>query len=138
MSNGDMTITVVTRWEGNLASMHAAEEGSRAARAHHEAWGVQNPGLLRPATGSGGLEVAFYTCDFPSMAAWGAFQDQVMASDWFTQLQLEVGAAHPDLQMVDVAVLYDAISYSDGPTLDRVSDTSPTPTKNGRGGRFRL
>jgi hypothetical protein len=104
-----MMITVVTRWEGSPGAIHAVEEGSRAARPQHEAWGAQNPRLLRPAAGSGGLEVAFYTLDFPSMAAWGAFQDQMMASDWFVQLQRDVGAAHPDLRMADTTILYDAI-----------------------------
>ncbi len=109
ISKGDIMITVVTRWEGSPGAIHAVEVGSRAARSQHEAWGAQNPRLLRPAVGSGGLEVAFYTLDFSSMAAWGAFQDQMMASDWFVQLQRDVGAAHPDLRMADTTILYDAI-----------------------------
>jgi hypothetical protein len=109
LSKGDIMITAVTRWEGSPGAIHAVEEGSRAARPQHEAWGAQNPRLLRPAVGSGGLEVAFYTLDFPSMAAWGAFQDQMMASDWFVQLQRDVAAAHPTLRMADTTILYDAI-----------------------------
>jgi hypothetical protein len=103
-------ITAVTRWEGTTGAIHAVEVGSQAARAQHEAWGAQNPRLLRPLAGSNGLEVAYYTCDFPSMEAWGAFQDQVMASEWFTQLQRDVGAAHPDLRMAETTVLYDVIN----------------------------
>ncbi len=103
-------ITVVTRWEGTPAGIHGVEVGSQAARSQHEAWGAKNPRLLRPAAGSGGLQVAFYTLDFPTMAAWGEFQDQMVGSDWFVQLQRDVSAAHPDLRMVETTVLYDALS----------------------------
>ncbi|MFL3003249.1 MAG: hypothetical protein ACJZ4L_06055 [Candidatus Poriferisodalaceae bacterium] len=103
-------ISVATRWEGTPEAMRAVEAGSRAAKAQHESWGAKNPRLMRPLTGTGGMEVALYVTDFDSMEDYGRFWDQVSASDWFTQLQADVAAAFPDLRMADTVVMYDAIA----------------------------
>ena len=90
--------------------MRAVEAGSRAAKPQHESWGAKNPRLMRPVTGTGGMEVALYVTDFESMEDYGRFWDQVSASDWFVQLQTDVAAAFPGLRMADTVVMYDAIA----------------------------
>ena len=62
------------------------EAGSKAAKPQHEAWGAKASRLMRPVTGSGGLEVALYVTDFDSMEEYG-FWDRVSASEWYVQLQ---------------------------------------------------
>ena len=103
-------ISVATRWEGTPQAIHGVEVGSRAAKSQHEQWGAQNPRLMRPVTGTGGLETALYVCDFDSMEAYGRFWDQVSTSDWFVQLRKDVADAHPQLRMADQVVMYDAIA----------------------------
>ena len=103
-------ISVATRWEGTPEAMRAVEAGSRAAKPQHESWGAKNPRLMRPGTGTGGMEVALYVTDFESMEDYGRFWDQVSASDWFAQLQTDVAAAFPGLRMADTVVMYDAIA----------------------------
>ena len=103
-------ISVATRWEGTPQAIHGVEVGSRAAKSQHEQWGAQNPRLMRPATGTGGMETALYVCDFDSMEAYGRFWDQVSTSDWFEQLRKDVADAHPQLRMADQVVMYDAIA----------------------------
>ena len=103
-------ITVATRWEGTPQAIHAVEAGSRAAKPQHEEWGAKTPRLMRPVTGTGGMEVALYSCDFDSMEAYGRFWDQVLVSDWFVQLRKDVAEAHPQLRMADQVVMYNAIA----------------------------
>ena len=103
-------ITVATRWEGTPQAIHAVEAGSRAAKPQHEEGGAKNPRLMRPVTGTGGMEVALYICDFDSMEAYGRFWDQVLVSDWFVQLRKDVAEAHPQLRMADQVVMYNAIA----------------------------
>jgi|TARA_B100000131_G_scaffold309428_1_gene339907 hypothetical protein len=107
---GTDVITVATRWEGTPQAIHAVEAGSKAAKPQHEAWGAKNPRLMRPVTGSGGLEVALYVTDFDSMEEYGRFWDQVSASEWYVQLQKDVAAAHPELRMAEQMVMYNAIA----------------------------
>lgn len=103
-------ITAVTRWTGTPAGLALVEAGSRAAKSEHMSWGANNCRFMRPIAGQGGMGIGFYICEFDSMSAFGAFQDSVLASDWFKQMQKDVAAGHPEITMDGTTVMYDAIA----------------------------
>ena len=102
-----MAITAVTTWEGTPTAMELVVAGSKAAVELHESLGAKNARLLRDSNGGPG--VAHYAIDFDSHEAYGAFQDAVMAHEWWAQTMQAVAEAYPDLQMKGTTVFYDAL-----------------------------
>ena len=106
-----MTVTAVTTWEGTPAAIETLVAGSRAAAPIHESLGAKNPRLMRAASGTGSDgSLAYYSIEFDSIEAYGAFFDKVLTSDWYAQTIEVVSKAYPDLKNGGTVVYYDAIS----------------------------
>ena len=105
-----MTVVAVTTWEGTPTAIETLVVGSKAAKPIHESLGAKNPRLMRAAAGAGSDgSLAYYSVEFDSIEAYGAFFDKVLSSDWFAQTVEVVGQAYPELKNRGTVVYYDAI-----------------------------
>ena len=104
-----MTITQVTTWTGTPAAIELLEAASKQSAPFHESLGAKNPRLMRGITGSFST-VAFYTLDFDSMEAYGAWCDALLQSEWWDATAQAIAEAHPDLEMSSQNVFYDGLT----------------------------
>ena len=104
-----MTVTAVTSWEGTPEAIENLVLGSKASAPVHKEMGAKNPRLWRAVAG-GGMESAFYSLEFDSHAAYGAFNDAMIGSEWWNeQIIKAAGSAYPALKNLGTTVYYDAI-----------------------------
>ncbi len=104
-----MSITQVTTWTGTPAAIELLEAASKQSAPFHESLGAKNPRLMRGVTGSFST-VAFYTLDFDSMEAYGAWCDALLQSEWWDTTAEAISDAHPDLEMTSQNVYYDGLT----------------------------
>jgi len=104
-----MTVTAVTSWEGTPEAIENLVLGSKASAPVHKKMGAKNPRLWRAVAG-GGMESAFYSLEFENHAAYGAFNDAMIGSEWWNeQIIKAAGLAYPALKNLGTTVYYDAI-----------------------------
>ena len=95
-----MTVIAVTSCEGTPEAIENLIKGSKASAPIHEKMGAKNPRLWRAIAGDG-MESAFYSIEFESHSAYGAFTDEMLGSDWWKEQIVEAaGAAYPDLKIM--------------------------------------
>ena len=104
-----MTVIVMTTWEGTPAAIERLVEGARGAATVHSEMGAKNIRLLRSSVG-GDPARAHYYAEFDSHAAYGAFTDKMMTSDWWKQLREATAEGHPDIRIAATALYYDALA----------------------------
>ena len=104
-----MTVIAVTSWEGTPEAIENLIKGSKYSAPIHEEMGAKNPRLWRSISGAG-METAFYCLEFEDHASYGAFTDEMIGSDWWSdQIIKAAGAAFPDLRNNGTTVYYDAL-----------------------------
>ena len=107
-----MTVLTVTRWEGTPEAIENLIRGSKYSALIREEWGKQNPRLWR-AIPVAVMETIFYSLEFENNAAYGAFADKMIGSDWWNeQIVKAAGAAFQTLKNNGTIVYYDALEVS--------------------------
>ena len=79
-----MTVIAVTSWEGTPEAIENLIRGSKYSALIREEWGEQKPRLWR-STPVAVMETIFYSLEFENNAAYGAFADKMIGSDWWKE-----------------------------------------------------